>query len=181
MIKTGDLVRLKSDIDAPRMLVENSARLEYWYGPSVPILGPIVVHVVWFVRGELHRATFAEDNLILANDSWARSRRSPLLSKQHLQANQDHPDYQAGFEFGLRNTMTCNGLSPEWLSGNIAALEVKAILAKQGIWGVKDMASLFRAMDAIPYGNKLDLALRDVARREKAPYSDLKTHKQIQE
>ena len=104
-----------------------------------------------------------------------------MLSKQHLQANQDHPDYQAGFESGLRNAAVPKGASSDWISGKAAALEVKVILAKQGILGVTDRASLFRAMDTLPGNNKLDLTLRDLARRAKAPYSDLKTHKQIRE
>ena len=104
-----------------------------------------------------------------------------MLSKQHLQANQDHPDYQAGFESGLRNATVPNGASSDYISGKVAALEVKVILAKQGILGITDKKSLFRAMDAIPENNKLDLTLRDLARRDHAPYSDLKTHKQIRE
>ena len=105
-----------------------------------------------------------------------------MLSKQHLQANQGSPEYMAGFKSGLRYGASLpKGASADYISGKVAALEVKVILAKEGILGITDEAALLRAMDTLPTPamSKLDLTFRDLARREKAPYSEIKTHKQI--
>jgi len=110
--------------------------------------------------------------------------KSPMLSKQHLQANQDSPDYEAGFKSGLRYGAAASrpkGASADYIAGQVAALEIKVILAKEGIFGVIDEAALLRAMDSVSTlgMSRLDLTFRDLARREKATYSDINTHKQI--